>query len=115
MNTAARLESANKALKTTILVSKAVVDDCSFDTFRPMGRVVVRGRSTPITVFEPINPDQLHVSAQLRSILDDFDAGKSDAMMRITALSAQFPDDAAMQNLIQRMEQTGAGGSYGLD
>src|SRR3546814_11059035 len=53
MNTAARLESANKSLKTTILVSSEAKDQSSLDIFRPMGRIVLSGRATPDEVGGP--------------------------------------------------------------
>ena len=56
MNTAARLESANKALKTTMLVSDEAKRESSLDFFRPMGRIVLSGRATPVEVWEPV-PD----------------------------------------------------------
>ena len=48
MNTAARLESANKALKTTMLVSDEAKRESTLDLFRPMGRIVLSGRATPV-------------------------------------------------------------------
>ena len=56
MNTAARLESANKALKTTMLVSDEAKRESTLDFFRPMGRIVLSGRATPVEVWEPV-PD----------------------------------------------------------
>src|SRR3546814_16747026 len=48
MNTAARLESANKSLKTTILVSSEARELSTLEIFRPMGRIVLSeiGRSS---------------------------------------------------------------------
>jgi adenylate cyclase len=54
MNTAARLESANKSLKTTVLVSTEAKSESSLDIFRPMGRIVLSGRATPVEVWEPV-------------------------------------------------------------
>ena len=53
MNTAARLESANKQLKTVALVSDEAKTRAGLDLLRPMGRIELIGRATPIVVWEP--------------------------------------------------------------
>lgn len=115
MNAASRLESANKTLKTGVLVSEAVVERTSLHVFRPMGRIVVRGRSTPIAVYEPVSGEKLAAADELSRLLESFDAGDAQAMIGITAMATRFPDDAAMAKLVERLKQTGTGGSYDLD
>src|SRR5690606_13326609 len=44
MNTAARLESANKALDSGVMASREFAERAGIDWWRPMGRVVLRGR-----------------------------------------------------------------------
>jgi adenylate cyclase len=54
MNTASRLESANKKLKTKALVSlQALAGAYGAQRFRPMGRIAVRGREAALDVYEP--------------------------------------------------------------
>jgi len=53
MNTAARLESANKALDSAVMASREFAERSGLDWWRPMGRVVLRGRSQPVDLFEP--------------------------------------------------------------
>jgi adenylate cyclase len=68
MNTAARLESANKPLDTTVLVSREAMERAGLSGFRPMGTVVLRGRATPVEVFEPVPgaaPEALALAAEL--------------------------------------------------
>ncbi|MET1111478.1 MAG: adenylate/guanylate cyclase domain-containing protein, partial [Allosphingosinicella sp.] len=45
MNTASRLESANKQRHSTVLVSAEAKAETSLDIFRPLGRVVLSGRA----------------------------------------------------------------------
>ncbi|MFY0610883.1 MAG: hypothetical protein JXQ99_05110 [Hyphomicrobiaceae bacterium] len=53
VNTAARLESANKDMRTRALVSQAVVDAVGEDhSFVPRGEIRLLGKSAPIAVFE---------------------------------------------------------------
>lgn len=55
VNLAARLEQANKAYGTQILVSESTVSECSSRLrFRTIDRVRVRGRQEPLTIHEPI-------------------------------------------------------------
>ncbi|MEH3101185.1 adenylate/guanylate cyclase domain-containing protein [Sphingomonas adhaesiva] len=115
MNTAARLESANKPLSTTVLVSDSVVARTSLDIFRPMGRVTVRGRSTPIAVYEAVPDLDPAVRAQVTQAVATFDAGDSNALDTLSVLSAKRPDDAALACLLTRLVAAGPGGHYALD
>ena len=54
INTAARLEAANKHLGTRICVSAAVADGAENFRGRPVGDLVLRGRSEPLRAYEPL-------------------------------------------------------------
>lgn len=115
MNSAARLENANKALKTTVLVSREALIESTLICFRPMGRITVRGRSDPLDVFEAvsgIDPGETH---RLAEAIAAFDRGEAGALDILRAIAAERPDDVALANLVNRLEQVGAGGSYALD
>lgn len=115
MNAASRLESANKTLGTALLVSREVVERSTLACFRPMGRVVVRGRSTPIEVFEAApdaSPEQI---ATLTDILRRFDEGDAGALNALERLIEDNPGDAALVNLMYRLNHVGPGGSFALD
>ena len=116
MNLAARLEGANKQLKTCALVSgpaaKAAADAVPL---RPMGRVAVRGRSTPIDVYEPfVSGDVTHVT-NLTACLTRFDDGDLNALEELKAFAGAHPKDAALANLVYRLEHVGPGGSFVLE
>jgi len=55
VNTASRLESVNKHLGTRICVSEATLAGCSGVVARPVGRLVLKGKSQPLMVFQPIH------------------------------------------------------------
>jgi adenylate cyclase len=74
MNTAARLESANKSLKTTILVSSEAKRESGLSYFRPMGRIVLSGRSTPVEVWEPV-PQMDDAAGLLVKLWEEFEGG----------------------------------------
>jgi adenylate cyclase len=114
MNTAARLESANKSLKTTALISDEAKSQSSLDVFRPMGRIVLSGRATPVEVWEP-KPD---MDPELRRKLVDlwtrFDDGDLPALAELEQISAQQSDDAALANFVYRIREAGPGGHFVL-
>ena len=54
VNTAARLESVNKHLGTTVCVSEATLAGCTGVAVRPVGTLVLKGKSEALMVFEPL-------------------------------------------------------------
>jgi adenylate cyclase len=56
INVAARLESANKHLGTSICVSGNVATRAEGFVGRPIGDLLLKGRSEPIRAFEPLTP-----------------------------------------------------------
>lgn len=104
MNVAARLEAANKELGTKILVSNDVTEAVSGNDFRPMGPLQLRGRDTPIIVFEP-NLDSAmdeNEMKQLGQLLDRVAKGDQSALDEIDVLAATSPDDVALNRLAKR-------------
>ncbi|WP_176594515.1 adenylate/guanylate cyclase domain-containing protein [Sphingobium sp. EM0848] len=118
MNTASRLEAANKALETSVLVSQEAMALSGLDWWRPMGRVRLRGRSTPVDLFEPAPDFPVADRAALAGILaafEDEDAdAQADALNRLQALVNHYRDDAAIANLLYRYESIGEGSTYAL-
>lgn len=54
VNTASRLESANRHLGTLVCVSDAVLRACPAVLARPIGHLVLKGKQQPLMVFEPL-------------------------------------------------------------
>ncbi len=118
MNTAARLESANKSLETSVLASREAMVLSGLDWWRPMGRVRLRGRATPVDLFEPAPDFAVEERVVLTQALaafdtDDVDA-RRDALAQLRAVADRHPEDAALANLVYRYEYIGDGGIYGL-
>jgi adenylate cyclase len=115
MNTASRLESANKQLKTALLVSREVVDRAAIACFRPMGRISVRGRAMPLEIYEPV-PDLPQSEIDLLAeLLRRFDERDRSALSALQIFAAERPADAALANLVNRVEKAGPGGCFALD
>ena len=58
INIAARLEAANKQLGTRICVSASVAERVEDFRGRPVGDLVLRGRTEPLRAFEPLDLEQ---------------------------------------------------------
>ena len=114
MNTAARLESANKALKTTILVSSEARRHTTLDVFRPMGRVVLSGRATPVEVWEPAPDMDATLRARLTELWLSYDVGDASALQELEEIAAANKEDAALQEFVYRIKQAGPGGYFVL-
>lgn len=115
MNTAARLEGANKPLDTKVLVSREAAERSGLDWFRPMGSVTLRGRKTPVEIFEPV-PDMAAEKRNLaRDAVSAHSAGEVERVQALTdTILESAHDDDAMMNLIERLRHTHKGESYVL-
>ncbi|HEX8215588.1 MAG TPA: adenylate/guanylate cyclase domain-containing protein [Allosphingosinicella sp.] len=114
MNTAARLEGANKSLKTTILVSKEAKERSSLDCFRPMGRIVLSGRATPVEVWEPRPQMNAEFRERQAELWLRFDGGDRSALAELERLANEHREDAALANFVYRIREAGPGGHYVL-
>ncbi|MBB6124134.1 adenylate/guanylate cyclase domain-containing protein [Sphingobium subterraneum] len=115
MNTAARLESANKSLDSSVMASREAMERSGLDWWRPMGRVVLRGRATPVEIFEPAPDFPASDVHHLQDILNGLLTNRQQGLSDLAALVARYPDDAALQNLYMRVEHTPSGEAYVLD
>ena len=115
MNTASRLEAANKSLKTGVLISAEAAARSDRSDLIPMGRVTLRGRAQPVDVFTP-RPD---LSAKQRegiaALVAAHTAGdKNTYVTCATAIQAEYGQDASIMFLIERLNNTKEGESYVL-
>jgi len=113
MNTASRLESANKQLHSTVLVSAEAKAATSLDIFRPLGRVVLSGRATPVEVWEPVPNMPEAERARLNALWRAFEAGDPQALETLAGLAAER-EDAALADFVYRLRQAGPGGHFVL-
>jgi len=115
MNTASRLESANKSLKTGVLISAEAAERSGRTDLVPMGRVTLRGRARAVDVFTPrpdLTPEQ---RAQIAAMLAAHETGeKGTYVTAATAVAAEHAQDAAIMFLIERLNETERGESYVL-
>ncbi len=114
MNTAARLESANKALDSSVMASREFAEASGLDWWRQMGRVQLRGRARPVDLFEPAPsfPEEDRTSLALASALCATDSAAAAAL--VNDIASRHPNDSALGNLAKRMAASDNGGTYVL-
>ena len=95
INTAARLEAANKMLGTRICVSAAVADAAANFQGRPVGDLILRGKSEPLRAYEPLKPEAFATPATLQysQAFAKLEAGELAAMPAFAALVGAHADD----------------------
>src|SRR3954453_11580410 len=95
VNIAARLEAANKFLGTRICVSAAVADSTEAFQGRPVGDLMLRGRSEPLRAYEPLSREAFEApaTAQYSKAFAKLEAGDDAAMPAFAALVGSHADD----------------------
>ncbi len=108
VNTAARLESVNKHLGTRMCVSENILGTCPDTLVRPVGRLVLKGKSQSLGVFEPILAAELAAArapvdayAAAFALLRSEDARASEAFSK---LAADYPDDPLVKLHHRRLQ-----------
>ena len=114
MNCAARLEGANKYLKTVALISDEAKSRTSLDVFRPMGRIILSGRATPIVVWEPAPDMDEKLRSRLARLWDAFDSGDRSALDEFEQICLTCDKDAALSAFACRLREAGPGGAVQL-
>lgn len=114
MNTAARLESANKSLGSAIMASREFAERSGLDWWRPMGRVVLRGRARPVDLYEPAPGFPEEDRKALANVMALLDSDPAQAVLIAERIAAKHVADKALQNLVQRLHKPGEGNAYVL-
>ena len=118
MNTAARLEAANKALDSSVMASREFAEQSGLDWWRAMGRVRLRGRARAVDILEPAPgfpaEDRAQLDEACRLAIDSDPSRRAKAAQITAAVSARHPDDLALSNLARRMHELDEGGTYVL-
>jgi adenylate cyclase len=108
VNTAARLESVNKHLGTWICVSDLTLASCSGIATRPVGRLVLKGKTEPLLVHEPIDeqagsrPDP-DFPERYRRAFALLAAGDPEAVAAFVSLERDHPDDPLVALHLRRL------------
>ena len=117
VNTAARLEAANKQLGTRICVGESVVRRVAGFKGRPIGDLLLRGRKEPLRAFEPL-PIEVYDGAVTRAYLDAFaklEAEDPLAMPAFAALLGLHSEDHLVGFHLRRLLNGATGAKIVLD
>lgn len=95
INTASRLESANRAFGTRICVAGATVAQCPGFLGRPVGRVLLRGKTRPIDVYNALHPEEDNAPnvVAYRAAYALMEAEDPAAREAFAEAAAAFPED----------------------
>jgi adenylate cyclase len=117
INTAARLEAANKHLGTRICVSAAAAEGAGNFKGRPVGDILLRGRSEPLRAFEPLQDGSFAdpATAQYTEAFGKLEAGDATAMPAFAALVGLHADDALAGFHLKRLLNGAKGVRIQLD
>jgi len=116
VNTAARLEAANKHFGTRICVSQEVKDGSPSSVFRPIGRILLKGKSEAIECFEPMQTDpesKAMVTAYIQAFTS-LSQEEDSARAAFAHLSAKYPNDPLIALHHQRLQQGDKGATIEL-
>lgn len=105
VNTAARLEAANKTLGTRICVSDSIA--CKAQEFRgrPIGDLVLRGRSEALRVHEPLSVAESYgpSATQYATAFNKLEANDTDVVPAFAALVGLNADDPLANFHLKRL------------
>ena len=113
INIAARLEAANKQLGTRICVSASVAKRVENFRGRPVGDLVLRGRTEPLRAFEPLSPEQ-YDDAAMAGYVEAFaklESGNPGALPAFAAEVGKRPGDQLASFHLKRL-LNGATGTW---
>jgi adenylate cyclase len=117
VNTAARLEAANKQLGTRICVGESVASRVEGFKGRPIGELLLRGRKEPLRAFEPL-PAELHEDAATHAYFDAFaklEAEDPTAMPAFAALLGLHSEDHLVGFHLRRLLNGAVGSNIVLE
>ncbi|MCX7255744.1 MAG: adenylate/guanylate cyclase domain-containing protein [Polaromonas sp.] len=109
INTAARLETVNKHLGTRVCISEAILEGCPGLPVRPVGRLVLKGKTQWLQTYEPVAATDARACAPLADYagaLALLQAGQSaSALEQFEALAARHPQDPLVALHLRRLHK----------
>lgn len=111
VNTASRLEGANKHLGTLVCVSEATLAGCPDARARPIGRLRLVGRVEPVMAYEPIDTETHDAQIDAESDAAAYAAayklmadGRAEASVAFESLRRRWPEDQLIDLHCRRLE-----------
>ncbi|MBP7334486.1 adenylate/guanylate cyclase domain-containing protein [Niveispirillum sp.] len=109
VNTAARLEGLNKYFGTRVAMSGATAERCPDLPRRPIGRIVLKGKTEPIAVYQPLTQEEARSGFMQRyqAAYAAMAAGDAGAAPLLAELAAERPDDGPVAMHRDRLAKGG--------
>lgn len=95
VNTAARTEGVNKYFGTRICCTDEVVKRCPNLFFRPIGDIVLKGKTEAVTLYSPVSEEDARseLAKAYAASYELLKLGTPEAADAVRALHKQYPDD----------------------
>ncbi|HEX9646436.1 MAG TPA: adenylate/guanylate cyclase domain-containing protein [Alphaproteobacteria bacterium] len=106
INTASRLEGVNKYLGTRICIAATTVAQCDDFIGRPVGTLVLKGKTQGIEAFEPLGrqASSSHRITAYRQAFAKLDRADGEALAEFTGLAERYPDDPLVAFHLARLK-----------
>lgn len=117
INIAARLETANKQLGTRICVSESATKQVADFHGRPVGDLMLRGRTERLRAFEPLRPGEQDDASEedYAAAFAKLEAGDSGALGAFAALVGRRSDDGLASFHLKRLLNGATGTKINMD
>jgi adenylate cyclase len=105
VNTAARMEAANKVFGTRICVSATVADAYPAALYRPIGDIILSGRKAPLLCLEPLSEESpaYRERKAYRRAYQLMEDGDDAALAAFAKLAGRTPDDPLVNYHLGRL------------
>ena len=117
MNTAARLEGANKSFGTRVAISATAIELAGpegLPALRPVGKVILKGKKVPVAVFAPLDGLQSEDVACYISAMEALDAAPDEAQRQFAELGRRYPADPLIALHLGRLAAGERGATFEL-
>jgi adenylate cyclase len=109
INTASRLESANRYLGTSICVADATLNECANIVSRPIGHLLLKGKVKPLLAYEPIGitgqQRPFHLDIDYEQAYNLLQVDSVAALQAFAELAASRPNDALVAFHLERLQR----------
>jgi hypothetical protein len=107
VNAAARTEGVNKYFGTRICCTDTIVPKCPEMHFRVIGDVILKGKETPVTLYNPITADEAksELCTGYLAAYQLLEAGNPLAIEQLKSLEERFPEDPLLKFHLHRIDK----------
>jgi class 3 adenylate cyclase len=111
VNVASRLEALNKHFGTRMCVSGTTKELCKSVAFRPIASVVLKGKTVPVEVWEPLHDGEKsdEFLDRYRDAFDKLEQEPDEVLPLFETLAMQAPDDPCVTLHLERLRRGARG------